>query len=169
MHLQRGQLSPLLKCTTHCAHIHYLVSINVEQAQMNVNGYNFFMHGYIKLHPFASYTLPCQTPFCQTAPLLLSVAWCRHWMGYWWEGSTSTATSPASSSGVVGQHNKIGSILLGHEDDQKTREPHLWGQAERVKAIQPGEEKAPRRPHSGLPIPEGGQQVSWGRTFYKCM
>ena len=30
-------------------------------------------------------------------------------------------------------------------------------------------EKALRRPHSGLPAPEGGLQESWGGTFYKGM
>jgi len=29
------------------------------------------------------------------------------------------------------------------------------GQAARAGALQPGEEKAPRRPYSGLPVPEG--------------
>jgi len=31
---------------------------------------------------------------------------------YWWEGSTSTAISPTSTSYVVGQHNKIGGITF---------------------------------------------------------
>jgi len=35
-------LSPLLKCTPHCAHIHSLVSINIQQASMSINGCNFF-------------------------------------------------------------------------------------------------------------------------------
>jgi len=34
-------------------------------------------------------------------------------MEYWWEGSTSTAISPTSASGIVGQHNKIGGITFG--------------------------------------------------------
>ena len=33
--------------------------------------------------------------------------------------------------------------------------PPLWGQAQRAWALQPGEEKAPGRPYSGLPVPEG--------------
>jgi hypothetical protein len=50
-----------------------LVSINVQQALMNVNRCNFFPHGGIQWHAFSSYALPCETPFCQTAPLVLSV------------------------------------------------------------------------------------------------
>ena len=33
----------------------------------------FFPRGGIQWHTFPSYTLPCQTPLCQTAPLLPSV------------------------------------------------------------------------------------------------
>ena len=33
-------------------------------------------------------------------------------MEYGWEGSTSTAIPPTSSSDIVGQHNKIGGITL---------------------------------------------------------
>jgi len=37
----------------------------------------------------------------------------------------------------------------------------------RAGALQPGEEKVVRRPNSGLPVPEGSLQRSWGGTFYK--
>jgi len=33
-------------------------------------------------------------------------------MGYWWEGSASTAISP-SASDAMGQHNKVGGITFG--------------------------------------------------------
>jgi len=39
----------------------------------------------------------------------------------------------------------------------------------RVGADQLGEEKAPGRPHSSLPVTEGGHQESWRGTFYKGM
>ena len=61
---------------------------------------------------FISYILPCQTPFCQTAPLLPSVTWRQCVMGYWWEGSASTAIPPTSASDVVGQQNQIESITF---------------------------------------------------------
>ena len=48
----------------------------------------------------------------------------------------------------------------GHENDQRAGAPLLQGQAERVGAFQPGEERAPRGPYSGLPVPEGGLQES---------
>jgi len=51
----------------------------------------FFLCRGIQWHTFASYVLPCQTPFCQTAPLLPSATWQRHVMKYWWEGSASTS------------------------------------------------------------------------------
>ena len=35
----------------------------------------FFPHGGIRFHTSASYALPCQTPFCQAALLMQSVAW----------------------------------------------------------------------------------------------
>jgi len=34
-------------------------------------------------------------------------------MGYWWEGSTSTAIPPTSATDAVGEHNKIGGITFG--------------------------------------------------------
>ena len=74
---------------------------------------HFFPHGGIQLHIFASYALPCQTPFCQTAPLLSSVAWQQNINEYWWGGSISIAVSLTSASDVVGQHNKIGGINFG--------------------------------------------------------
>jgi len=69
---------------------------------------------------FASYALPLQTSFCQTAPLLPSVTQQQHVMEYWWEGSISTATLPISTSDIMGQKNKIGGItsrgaLIIHE------------------------------------------------------
>ena len=45
--------------------LHCLVFIDIQQASMNVGGCNFF-----QFHTFASYVLPCQMIFCQTAPLL---------------------------------------------------------------------------------------------------
>ena len=97
----------------HCANVHCLVSVNVQQASMNVFGCNFFPHGGIRLYTFASYALPCQTSFCQTAPLLPSVARRKNLTEYWREGSTSTAIPPTSASDVVGQRNKIGGFTFG--------------------------------------------------------
>jgi len=106
-------LLPLLKCSFHCStgHIHKLVSTNVHQALMNF--FHTYTHTGIQFHTFASYTFPCQAPFCQTAPILPSGTQQQNVMEYWWEGSTSTATLPTSTSDIMGQHNKIGGITLG--------------------------------------------------------
>ena len=53
-----------------------------------------------------------------------------------------------------------------HKDDQRAGAPPLRGQAERAGTLQPGEEKAPVGPNSGLPVPEGGLQESCGRTSW---
>lgn len=53
-----------------------------------------------------------QMPFCQTAPLLPSVAWQQHTTEHQWEGFMSTAASPTTTSDVIGQHNGIGSITF---------------------------------------------------------
>jgi hypothetical protein len=67
----------------------------------------------MQLRTFASYALPCQTPFCQIDPLLSSVARQQNLTEFWREVSTSTAISPTPASDVVGQHNKIGGINFG--------------------------------------------------------
>ena len=73
----------------------------------------FFLHRGIQWHTFSLSSLPCQTPFCQNAPLLPSVTWQQNVMEYIWEGSTSTAIPPTSSSDVTSQHNEIGGITFG--------------------------------------------------------
>jgi len=55
----------------------------------------------------------------------------------------------------------------GQKNDQRAGTPLLRGKAERLGAVQPGEEKAAGRPYSGLPVHEGGLQESWRGTFYK--
>jgi len=95
----------------HCAHMHCLDSINIQKVLMNVSGFHLFHRGF-QWHTFASSIFPCQTPFCQTAPLLPSVTQQQHVMEYWWEGSASTAVPPPSASVVVGQHNNIGGFTI---------------------------------------------------------
>jgi len=100
----------LLKCTIH---IHWLVSINVQQESVNVSGAIFSRWRNSVLHTsytFASYALPCPMPFVQTALLPPSVTWQQNVLEYWLKGSTSTAIQPTSASEVIDQHNKIGDI-----------------------------------------------------------
>ena len=72
-----------------------------------------FLPGRIQFYTSALYALPCRTPFCQTAPLLLSITQQQHLMEYWWEGSASTAVPPPSASDIVNQYNKIGGTAFG--------------------------------------------------------
>jgi len=44
----------------------------------------------------------------------------------------------------------------GHKDGPRAEAPLLRGKAERVGAVQPGEEKAAGRPDCSLSVPEGG-------------
>ena len=57
----------------------------------------------------------------------------------------------------------------GNKNHQRAGTPVLGGKAERVRVVQPGEEKAPGRPDCNLPVPEGSLQASWRGTFYKGM
>ena len=111
-HLHQQRWPTVATAETHhpppqCVPIHCWVSINNQQASVNVNVYHFF-HTEEFSHPFALQVLPGQTPFFQTALLLLSVTWQQHVMEYWREGSTSTAIPPIAASDVMGQRNKIG-------------------------------------------------------------
>ena len=79
-------LSPLLKYTIHCLTVRTSAGLYKHSASMNeCQWVQFFPHGGIQLPTFASYTLPCQIPFCQTAPLLPFVAQQQNMMRYWWE------------------------------------------------------------------------------------
>ena len=73
-------LSPLLKRTTSaslCSHPLFGLlqcSASISECQWM----QFLPRGGTHRHTFASYTLPCQTPFCQTSPLLPSVTQQQH-------------------------------------------------------------------------------------------
>jgi len=72
----------------------------------------FSTHGGIQWYTCTSYTLLCQTPLCQTSPLLPSVTQQQNVMEYWREGSASTVILSTSTSDVVGQFRKIESIAF---------------------------------------------------------
>jgi len=64
---------------------------------------------------------------------------------------------PALESSEQNTHGPVGAGPEEcHKNDQRAGMPFLGGKAERVGAVQPGEEKAPVRPCSSLPVPEGG-------------
>ena len=73
-------------------------------------------------------------------------------------------------SGAEGQNplpRPSGHAAFHEENGPRAGAPLLRGKAERVGAVQPGEENTPGRPYSSLPVPEGGLQESWRGTFYK--
>ena len=69
----------------------------------------FFLREEIKFHTF---TLLCQMPICQTAPLLPSFTQQQNGMEYWWEGSTCTTIPPTFTSSILGQHHKVEAITF---------------------------------------------------------
>ena len=83
-------------------------STSVDECQWMLS----LLHTGIQFYTFSSYTLPCQTPFCQTAPLLPSVTQQQNVAEHWWEISSSTAIPPTPSSDIMGQQNKIGGIAF---------------------------------------------------------
>ena len=96
----------------HSAHIHCLVSINIQQVSMNVSGCHFFCmekisctpllypHFHVR-HCFVGLPLCCHLRHSNKMP-----------KGYQREGSTSTAIPPASASDVVGHQNKTGGVTF---------------------------------------------------------
>jgi len=91
-----------------CAHIHCLVSINVQEVAMNVSGCHFFYMEEFSSTPLLQHTSMSDTPFVRLSPVTQK----QNITEYWWKGSTSIATSPASISDIMGQHNKIGGLIL---------------------------------------------------------
>ena len=78
----------------------------------------FFLHSGILFHTFDSYTILCQSPFCQIAPLLPFAPWQQNVTEYWQEGSASTSIPP-SASDFVGQNNKKNEALLSSKPSIK--------------------------------------------------
>jgi len=94
----------------HCAHIHCLVSINVQQASTNVSGCNFFC-----MEEFSDVPL-LYTHFHVRHPSIRLPLCCHlshgNNMEYWWEGSPSTAIRPTFTSDILGQDNTMGGITF---------------------------------------------------------
>jgi len=71
------------------------------------------------------HALPCQTPLCQTAPLLPSVTQQQPITEFWWEDSTPTAIPPPSDPGVMGQHKKMALLLEQPSENCSSKELDL--------------------------------------------
>ena len=76
----------------------------------------------IKWHTFVSAALACQP-----ASLLPPATWQQNITGYWWEGSTSSAIPPTSTSDIVGQNNKTRHYFQSSPHIMIVNEP-LWVQ-----------------------------------------
>jgi len=75
---------------------------------------------------------------------------------------------PALEPSARERHGPVGAgPEEGHKNDPRAGAPLLGGKAERVGAVQPGEEKAPERPYSSLPVtyrgPTGNTRDSLSR------
>jgi len=84
----------------HCANINCLVSVNVQQASMNVIGCNFLCMEEFNYTPLLHTQFHVRRHFVRL-PLCFRLARQQNLTEYWREGSSFTA------SDVVGQHNKI--------------------------------------------------------------
>ena len=85
------------------------------------------------------------------------------WWGRWFCPSTplwsDSAGSPASSSGALSTGQTWScwnGFRGGHSNDLRAGIPLLWGKAERVDTVQPGEEKAAGRPYCSISVLKGG-------------
>ena len=62
---------------------------------------------------------------------------------------------PALEPSAQEQQGAVGvGAEKGHKNEPRAGAPLLWGKAERVGAVQPGEDKAAGRPYCSLPVPE---------------
>jgi len=91
----------------HHAHMHHLISINVQQTSTSISGCNLFYME--EFHTFASYTLPNQVLFCQTTPLPPFVAEQQHGQNVVRNLYYHTTNICFS---LMSQHNKIGGITF---------------------------------------------------------
>ena len=85
----------------HWAHIHCLVSINIQQASMNVNWCHFFYIEEFSDNPLLHTCTSMLDAILLNYLSAPSVTWQQNVMEYWWEGSASTLTLPTSASDII--------------------------------------------------------------------
>jgi len=77
-----------------------------------------------------------------------------HWM--WWDFNPIWSTvSKSGASSTGGMWSYWSRSRGGRDDAQEAGAPLLWGKAEEVGFVQPGEEKALGRSHYDFPVLEG--------------
>lgn len=75
----------------------------------------------------------------------------QHWWDHTWSPVLSSAPSPAQE-----RHHHTGKrATQGHQEDQGSGAPLLWGEPERFESIQAGEEVAQGGYYQCVQIPEG--------------
>jgi hypothetical protein len=100
LHLVSWQLcrgARKLACLSHHKRSIHLLTVKRSTRVDECQRLQFVPHGEIQWH-LCYVALQCQTPFCQTAPLLLSLARQKKQTNYWREGWTST---------VINQHQPL--------------------------------------------------------------
>ena len=93
----------------HCANIHCFISINVQQASMDVSRFNIFcLEQFNECLCFIQSSMSDSIlPDCSSV-----VTQPQNLMEYWKEVTNSTAIPPTSTSDIMGHHNKIEGITF---------------------------------------------------------
>ena len=93
----------------HCAHIHYLVPISVQQVSMNVSGCYFLCMEELNSSPLlhTHFYVRCHFVRCPSAAICYTAT---QWNKYWCESSTSTAIPSIFTSNIMSEDHKIGGI-----------------------------------------------------------
>ena len=117
----------------------------------------------------------CWQPRRPTASWAASrAAWPAGWGRWFWSSTLlwwDPTWSPVCSSGALSirGHGAVGAgPEEGHKDGLRAGAPFLWGKAERVGAVQPGEDKAAGRPYGRISVPEWAYRKDGENIFSKA-
>ena len=102
----------------HCVHCRCLVSVNIQQASVNVSGCHFFHMKELSDAPLLHMHFHVRLLLC----CHLSHS---NKMEYWWEGSISNILLIPISD-IVGQHDKAGGVTFGADFVYVYLKAHLF-------------------------------------------